>query len=63
MSSGRFASLCEAELKQITGGKDAKSTNNSTKYAVKTFRTYLKDNNIPTGPYNVLQTGWIFLNK
>ena len=47
MSSGRFASLCEAELKQITGGKDVKSTNNSTKYAVKTFRTYLKDKQLP----------------
>jgi hypothetical protein len=47
MSSGRVASLSEAELKQITDGKDAKSTNNSTKYAVKTFRTYLKDKQLP----------------
>jgi hypothetical protein len=47
ISSGRFANLSEAELKQITDGKDAKSTNNSTKYAVKTFRTYLKDKQLP----------------
>ena len=47
MSSGRFASLSEAELQQIIDGKDAKSTNNSTKYAVKIFRDYLKDKQLP----------------
>ena len=39
--------MSEAELQQITDGKDAKSTNNSTKYAVKTFRIYFKDKQLP----------------
>ena len=47
MSSGRFVSLTEDELREITDGKDAKSTKNSTKYAANTFRTYLRDKNLP----------------
>ena len=45
--SGRFVSLTEDELREITDGKDAKSTKNSTKYAANTFRTYLRDKNLP----------------
>jgi hypothetical protein len=33
MSSERFVSLTEDELREITDGKDAKSTKNWTKYA------------------------------
>ena len=41
MSSGRFASLNEAELDQITDSRSSQNTKNATKYAVKTFRSYL----------------------
>jgi hypothetical protein len=37
MSSGRFASLHEAELEQITDSRLSQNTKNATKYAVKTF--------------------------
>jgi hypothetical protein len=37
MSSGRFASLNEAELDQITDSRLSQNTKNATKYAVKTF--------------------------
>jgi len=47
MSSGRFVRLTEEELREITDGKDAKSTKNSTKYAANTFRAYLRDKNLP----------------
>ena len=47
MSSERFVSLTEDELREITDGKDAKSTKNSTKYAANTFRTYLRNKNLP----------------
>jgi hypothetical protein len=46
MSSERFVSLTEDELREITDGKDAKSTKNSTKYAANTFRTYLRNKNL-----------------
>ena len=36
MSSGRFASLNEAELDQITDSRLSQNTKNATKYAVKT---------------------------
>jgi hypothetical protein len=47
MSSERFVSLTEDELREITDGKDAKSTKNSTKYASNTFRAYLRNKNLP----------------
>jgi hypothetical protein len=39
--------LTEDELREITDGKDAKSTKNSTKYAANTFRNYLRNKNLP----------------
>jgi hypothetical protein len=47
MSSGRFVSLTEDELREITNGKDAKSNKNWTKYAANTFRNYLRNKNLP----------------
>lgn len=43
MSSARFASLNEDELKAITNAKDSLNTKNATKYSVNTFRNYLKE--------------------
>jgi hypothetical protein len=37
MSSGRFASLNEAELDQITDSRLSQNTKNATNYAVKAF--------------------------
>ena len=47
MSPGRFVSLTEDELREITDGKDAKSTKNSTKYVANTVRNYLRNKNLP----------------
>lgn len=44
--AGRFATIDEDEFRQILEGKDAKSTQRSTKFAVKTFREYLKSKNL-----------------
>jgi len=47
MSSGRSASLNEAELDQITDSRLSQNTKNATKYAVKTFRSYLLEKQYP----------------
>jgi hypothetical protein len=47
MSSGRFASLNEAELEQIKDSRLSQNTKNATKYAVKTFRSYLLEKQYP----------------
>lgn len=47
MSSGRFASLNEAELDQITDSRSSQNTKNATRYAVKTFRSYLLEKQYP----------------
>jgi hypothetical protein len=50
MSSGRFASLNEVELDQITDSRLSQNTTNATKYAVKTFRSYLQENQNKNAP-------------
>ena len=50
MSSGRFASLNEAELDQITDSRLSQNTKNATKYVVKTFRSYLLENQNKNAP-------------
>ncbi len=47
MSSGRFASLNEAELDQITDSRSSQNTKDATRYAVKTFRSYLLEKQYP----------------
>lgn len=47
MSAGRFASLSENDLVKITDAKDSENTKNATKFATKTFLTYLSEKDIP----------------